>query len=81
MDGEANVSYCCAACEVSWRPHQADHGRCPMCGADSVCTQAPASDDADLLYRIARADAEQRVLYATFDRYYAGLEQPDRNAA
>jgi hypothetical protein len=74
------VSYCCSACEVNWWPHQADHGRCPMCGRGSVCTEEPASEDADLLYRIARAEAQKRDIYANFDRYYVGRED-DRQAA
>jgi hypothetical protein len=49
-------SYCCAACEVNWWPHQADHGRCPMCGGDSIYSEKLASDDADLLYRIVHAE-------------------------
>jgi hypothetical protein len=72
------VSSCCAACEVNWWPHQADHGRCPMCGGATISTEKPASDDADLLYRIARAEAENRDVYGHFDRYYAGR---DRHAA
>lgn len=75
-----HVSYCCAACEVNWWPHQPDHGRCPMCGGATIRTGEPASDDADLLYRIACAEAEKRDVYANFDRYYAGREQ-DRRAA
>lgn len=74
------MSYCCSACEVNWRPHQPDHERCPMCGASTIRTDAPASDDADLLYRIARAEAEKRDVYAHFDRYYAWSDQ-DRHAA
>ena len=73
------MSYCCSACEVNWRPHQVDHGHCPMCGRDSVCTEQSASEDADLLYRIARAEGEKRDVYANFYRYYAGDEQ-DRQA-
>ena len=72
------MSYHCSACEVNWRPRQADHGRCPMCGRGTVCTEEPASDDADLLYRIARAEADNRDAYAHFERYYAW---DDRQAA
>ena len=78
---EAPVSYSCAACEVNWWPHQADHGRCPMCGGDSIRTQERGSDDADLLYRIVRADADKRDVYANFDRYYTGLDERARDAA
>jgi hypothetical protein len=73
------VSYGCSACEVNWWPHQGNDGRCPMCGGDSICTQEPGSDDADLLYRMANADAQQRDIYANLDRYY-GLER-DADAA
>jgi len=52
-----------------------------MCGADSIATTQPASDDADLLYRIARAEAQKRDIYANFDRYYVGLDERDRTAA
>jgi hypothetical protein len=75
------MSHHCAACEVNWSSHQADHGRCPMCGADSICTEQPASDDADLLYRIARADAQRRDVYANFDRYSAAFDEQEREAA
>jgi hypothetical protein len=51
-----------------------------MCGASTIRTDDPASDDADLLYRIARAEAEKRDVYAHFDRYYASNDQ-DRHAA
>jgi hypothetical protein len=81
VSAEAAVSYCCAACEVNWWPHQVDHGRCPMCGGDSIPTEERGSDDADLLHRIARAEAEMRDVYANFDRYYAGLDERDRQAA
>lgn len=74
------MSYCCSACEVNWRSSQADHGRCPMCGAGTVRTTGPASDDADLLYRISRAESEKRDVYAHFERYYARDAQ-DRFAA
>ena len=50
-----------------------------MCGRDSVCTAQSASEDADLLYRIAHAEAEKRDIYANFYRYYVGREQ-DRPA-
>jgi hypothetical protein len=69
------VSYYCSGCEVNWWSYQADHGRCPMCGAGTACTEEPASDDADLLYRISRAESENRDAYAHFERYYAGGAQ------
>jgi hypothetical protein len=74
------VSYSCSACEVNWWPHQVDHGRCPMCGAGTAPTADHASEDADLLHRIARADAEKRDAYGHFDRYYA-RDEHDRRAA
>ncbi len=74
------MSCCCSACEVNWWPHQAAHQRCPMCGAATVDTNDPVSDDADLLYRIARAEADKREAFVHFDRYYAGGEE-DRRAA
>jgi hypothetical protein len=52
-----------------------------MCGGDSIGTEAPASDDAGLLFRIARAEVEKRDIYANFDRYYVGLDEQDRTAA
>ena len=67
------MSQSCSACEVNWWSYHAKHERCPMCGASTVSTDAPASDDADLLYRIAHAEAAKRDLYAHFDRYYAGI--------
>ena len=73
------MSYCCSACGVNWWPHQVDHGHCPMCGRDSIRTEQAASEDADLLYRIAHAEAEKRDVYANFYRYYVGREQ-DRPA-
>jgi hypothetical protein len=75
------MSYRCAACEVNWGCHQVDHGRCPMCGAVSLRTEQPASDDADLLYRIARAEAQKREVYANFDRYYAAFDELERKTA
>jgi len=75
------MSYRCAACEVNWCSHQVDHGRCPMCGADSIRTEQPASDDADLLHRIASAEAQKRDAYANFDRYYAAHDELERKAA
>jgi hypothetical protein len=45
-----------------------------MCGRDSVCTEQSASEDADLLYRIASAEAERRDIYANFYRYYVEHE-------
>ncbi len=51
-----------------------------MCGGGTIPTEEPASDDADLLYRIVRVEAEHRDIYGHFDRYYAGREQ-DRHAA
>jgi hypothetical protein len=51
-----------------------------MCGAATISAAEPASEDADLLHRIARAEAEKRDAYAHFDRYYARDEQ-DRQAA
>ncbi len=74
------MTYNCSACEVNWRPHHVDHGRCPMCGGKTIPSDEPASDDADLLYRIARAEADKRAIYANIDRYLVGLEQ-DREAA
>jgi hypothetical protein len=52
-----------------------------MCGADTIATEEPSSDDADLLYRIVRAEAQQRDVYANFDRYYVGFDERDRHAA
>lgn len=74
------MSSCCSACEVNWWPHQAAHERCPMCGAGTVGAEAPVSDDADLLYRIARAEAEKREAFVPFERYYATGDE-DRRAA
>lgn len=74
------MSYSCSRCEVNWSPDQADHGRCPMCGGDTVCTEELPSEDAELLYRITRAEAHNRDVYANFDRHHAGREQ-DRPAA
>jgi hypothetical protein len=45
-----------------------------------VRRQEPASDDADTLYRIARAEAAKRDAYARFELYYADREQ-ERQAA
>jgi len=52
-----------------------------MCGGDSVRSAEPASDDADLLYRIVHAEARRHAVYANFDRYRAGFDDGDRNAA
>jgi hypothetical protein len=43
-----------------------------MCGAGTAGTEDPVSDDADLLYRIARAEADKRESFVHFERYYAG---------
>jgi hypothetical protein len=51
-----------------------------MCGAGTTPTADHASEDADLLHRIARADAEKRDAYGHFDRYYA-RDEHDRRAA
>ena len=51
-----------------------------MCGAGTISVQERASDDADLLHRIARAEADKRDAYAHFDRYYA-WDDHDRRAA
>jgi hypothetical protein len=45
-----------------------------------MSTQERASEDADLLHRIARAEADKRDAYAHFDRYYA-RDDYDRQAA
>ena len=70
----------CFTCDVSWWPHQTDHGHCPRCGAATVRRMEPVSDDADTLYRIARHEASSRDAYAHFDLYYAERE-PERRAA
>jgi hypothetical protein len=74
------MSHHCSECVVNWSPYQADHGRCPTCGASTVPIQEPVSDDADTLYRIACAEAEMRDAYAHFELYYGAPEQ-DRRAA
>jgi hypothetical protein len=51
-----------------------------MCGAGTISIQEGASEDADLLHRIARAEADKRDAYAHFDRYYA-RDEDDRQAA
>jgi hypothetical protein len=51
-----------------------------MCGAGTTSTAERASEDADLLHRIARAEADKRDAYAHFDRYYA-RDEHDRQAA
>jgi DNA-directed RNA polymerase subunit RPC12/RpoP len=71
---EAHVSYCCSACEVNWSAEQAEYERCPMCGGAVAVTEGPASEDADLLYRIVHAEAEKRDVYANFDRYHSRRE-------
>lgn len=77
---EAHLPRGCSACEVAWWPHQTDHARCPTCGADSIYTEGHAVYDADFVYRIAHTEAEKRRIYANFDRYYARLDDRDRNA-
>jgi len=52
-----------------------------MCGAGTIRTEQPASDDADLLFRIVRAEAQKRDVYANFDRYYAAFDELERKAA
>jgi hypothetical protein len=51
-----------------------------MCGAGTISSEERASEDADLLHRIARAEADKRDAYAHFDRYYA-RDEDDRQAA
>ena len=74
------MSYSCSGCEVNWSPEHVAHGRCAMCGARTVTTEQPVSDDADLLYRIARADSDKRDAYAHFERYL-GAGSQKRSAA
>jgi hypothetical protein len=74
------MSYYCSECLVNWWPHQTDHGHCPKCGGGTVGAWAPASDDADTLYRIARDEAISRDAYAHFELYYAEREQGRRAA-
>jgi hypothetical protein len=74
------MSYYCAECVVNWWPYQTDHGNCPSCGGGTVRQQERASDDADTLHRLARAEADRRDAYARFERYYAEREL-DRLAA
>jgi hypothetical protein len=64
---EAHMTYRCSACEVSWWPKQADRERCPMCGGAVTHTEGPASDDAEMLYRIVRGGADGRGVCATDD--------------
>jgi hypothetical protein len=45
-----------------------------MCGGAVICTEEPASDDADLLCRIVDAEAQKRDVYAHVDRYYVARE-------
>src|SRR5688572_27943557 len=71
---EAHVSRGCSACEVNWWPHQTDHARCPMCGADSIYTEGHAAYDTDFVYRIAHTEAEKHSVYANSDRYYSRLD-------
>jgi hypothetical protein len=65
---------------VNWSTDQVAHGRCAMCGARALCTEQPVSDDADLLYRIARAESQRRDTYAHFERYLSA-GSPSRSAA
>jgi hypothetical protein len=71
---EALMSYYCAECIVNWWPSQTDHGCCPRCGGGVVRQQEPASDDAAVLYRLAREEADKRDAYARFELYYAERE-------
>ena len=74
------MSHHCSECLVNWWPHQIDHGHCPACGAATVCTHEPPSDDADTLYRIARDEAARRDAYAHFELSYAEHELERRAA-
>jgi len=74
------MSYHCPECDVNWWPNQTDHGHCPACGGGTVRSLEPASDDADVLHRIARDEAARRDAYARFELYYAERDQ-DRRAA
>jgi len=65
------MSYYCSECVVNWWPYQTVDGRCPNCGGGTVRKQERASDDADTLYRFARAEAAKRDLHARFEAYYA----------
>jgi hypothetical protein len=64
------MSHYCSECLVNWSPHQTDHAHCPKCGAGTVSRTEPVSDDADILYRIARHEATSRDAYAHFELYY-----------
>jgi hypothetical protein len=77
---EANMSYYCSECVVNWWPYQTNQGCCPTCGGGTVRKREPASDDADPLYRSARAEVDKRDAYARFELYYAEREQERRAA-
>jgi hypothetical protein len=74
------MSYYCSECVVNWWPYQTDHGHCPTCGGGTVRKHEAASDDADTLFRLARAEQDKRDAYARFERYYAEREQERRAA-
>jgi hypothetical protein len=69
------MSYYCTECVVNWWPYQTRDGRCPRCGGGTVRRQERASDDADVLFAQARADAERRERHAAFEAYYADREK------
>lgn len=69
------MTYYCSECVVNWWPYQARDGCCPSCGGGTIRRQEPASDDADMLFARARAEAERRERYDAFEAYYAEREQ------
>lgn len=69
------MSYYCADCVVNWWPYQARDGCCPWCGGGTSRRQEPASDDAEVLFQLARVEADRRERVAAFEAYYAEREQ------
>jgi hypothetical protein len=77
---EPPMTYYCSECVVNWWPYQATGGCCPRCGGGTSRRQEPASDDAEDLFRAARAEAERRERYERFEAYYAEREHLRRAA-
>jgi hypothetical protein len=74
------VTYYCSECVVNWWPYQARDGCCPTCGGGTTRSHEPASEEAEVLHRRARTEAELRDRYERFEAYYAQRERL-RNAA
>lgn len=65
------MSQHCSDCDVYWWPYQTKSGRCPQCGAATMRTHEPASEDAIARHQEALAESDRQILERRFEAYYA----------